>query len=111
MAAAPENSTASQSSSSNEDLSSVGYTVQDDTTRGVSNSASSPTITALEPEMTTALSAIMPAFFELCVKSSKTRISLGEIVINDSQGKSHIKSDMQLFSKMLSLLNARRHST
>ena len=41
----------------------------------------------------------MPAFFELCVNGSKTRVSLGEIAIRDVQGRFCINTDMQLFSK------------
>ena len=45
------------------------------------------------------LSKTMPAFFELCVNGSKTRICLGEIIINDGLGNCCIKTDMQLFSE------------
>jgi hypothetical protein len=40
-----------------------------------------------------------PAFFELCVNGSKTRVSLGEITIRDGLGKCRINTDMALFSE------------
>lgn len=58
-------------------------------------SSSNPT-TAFIP-----LDATKPAFFELCVNGSKTRVALGEITLGDGTGRSNVRTDMELFSKPL----------
>lgn len=49
------------------------------------------------------LSSDVPAYLELCVNTGRTRVSLGEIRLNDGRGNSCIKTDMQLFSKPKSI--------